>query len=107
MYCKKCGEELEEESVFCTACGTKIESDSTSDEKPVEKNKGIAIAGFVCALIGIFVLPILGLFGIIFGAITLSNNPNKGTVRSLAIAGLVLGIIDIVWIAVNFAFNIV
>jgi len=109
MYCKKCGVELEEGSLFCKACGTKTTEEvleTLNNEQTVEKHKGLVIAGFVCALVGIFVVPILGLFGIIFGAIGISGNPVKNKIRSFSIAAIILGIIDIAWIFLNVIFQL-
>jgi Domain of unknown function (DUF4190) len=61
---------------------------------------GMAVAGFVCGLVGIFVAGVvLGLLGIIFSAISLNrikNNPDTKSGKGLAIAGLILGIIAVV-----------
>lgn len=61
---------------------------------------GLAIAGFVTGLVGIFIFGIiLGILGIVFSAIALSRirkEPEVRTGRGLAIAGLVLGIISVV-----------
>ncbi|WP_282779875.1 DUF4190 domain-containing protein [Phaeodactylibacter xiamenensis] len=60
---------------------------------------GLAIAGFVTGLVGIFILGIiLGTLGIVFSAIALSRikkEPEVRTGKGLAIAGLVLGIISV------------
>jgi hypothetical protein len=57
----------------------------------------MAVAGFVCALIGIFLFNfILGPLGIIFGGIGLSRSRGGAPNRGLAIAGIVIGIIDVI-----------
>ena len=65
---------------------------------------GMAVAGFVCGLIGLFVAGIiLGTLGIIFSAIALgriNRNPDTKSGRGLAIAGLILGIIAVVGAAI-------
>ena len=67
------------------------------------KTNGMAIAGFVCSLVGLFLFGfILGVLAIIFSAIGLgkiNKEPSKWKGRGLAIAGLIVGIIDIAfWI---------
>lgn len=52
---------------------------------------GLAIAGFVCSIVGLFVLWPLCILGIIFSAIGL-----KSERKGLAIAGLIIGIIGVV-----------
>jgi FtsH-binding integral membrane protein len=57
------------------------------------KTNGFAIAGFVLSLLGC-----TGLLGLIFSAISLSQfkkDPNQDG-KALAIAGLIIGIIDVV-----------
>ena len=35
MYCRKCGNKLEDDSVFCNYCGTQVITDKPSEEKEV------------------------------------------------------------------------
>jgi len=63
------------------------------------KTSGMAVASFVLSLVGIFCLGfITGLLALIFGAVAMnaiSKNPGlKG--RGLAVAGFIIGIIDVV-----------
>ena len=65
---------------------------SSNEIKPTN---GYGTTGFVLAMVGLFVLPfLLGTLAIIFSAIGLSQeNKPKG----LAKAGLIIGIINVVW----------
>jgi hypothetical protein len=56
-----------------------------------KKGNGFGIAALSCSLVGL-AYPILGILGIIFGAIGMSKNRK---LRGLGIAGFVLGIIDL------------
>ena len=66
-----------------------------------KKNNGLAIGGLVTGLVSLIILPlILGLIATILSAVGLtqiSKEPEKYTGKGMAIAGLVLGIIGIVW----------
>lgn len=65
--------------------------------QPVRTGNGMAIAGFVCALVGIFVFQfILGPLGLIFGAIGWSGANRGAPHRGLAIASVIIGTIDII-----------
>ena len=66
-----------------------------ADERP--KN-GMAVASFVCGVIGIFAFGvILGTLAIVFGVIGIGRASREGKpLRGLAIAGLVLGIVGFV-----------
>jgi hypothetical protein len=60
----------------------------------------MAIGGFVCSLIGIFSFycaPLLGILGLIFSGIALSGMSKSGNPdgKGMAVAGLVIGIIDV------------
>ena len=68
---------------------------SITDETP--KVNGMALAGFILSLVG------LGGLGIIFSAIGLSQinkNPQKYTGKGFAIAGLVLGILEFLFVVI-------
>jgi hypothetical protein len=64
---------------------------------------GFAIASIVCGVIGLFIFGyILGLLAIIFGGIALRRirmNPDQPG-RGLAVAGMVLGLIDVILLAI-------
>ncbi len=119
--CKYCGNVLEDGDNFCQKCGAV--ADSVQDNEPgmsaqanqtannnfnnqqqvnsgyQGKTSGIAIGGFVCSIIGLFVAGIiLGIVAISLGAAALNHMKTfpeeKG--RGLAIAAIVMGIIDIV-----------
>lgn len=60
-----------------------------------EKQNGLGIAGFTISLISLLVLPLfLGALGLTFSSLGMSNEtPKKG----LAIAGLIISIVSIVF----------
>jgi hypothetical protein len=60
-------------------------------------SNGMAIAGFVCSLVGLFFFGIiLGALGIIFSSIGLAKYSKTGKGLGFAITGLFVGILDIV-----------
>lgn len=60
-------------------------------------SNGIAIAGFICSIVGLFIFGlILGTLGIIFSAIGMSRASKTGKGFGLAIAGLIIGIIGVI-----------
>ena len=68
-----------------------------------QKTNGMALAGFICSLAGLLIFGVvLGLLGIIFSAIGLgkiAKDSSKWKGKGMAIAGLIVGVIDIVvWI---------
>ncbi len=78
-----------------------------------ENNKGLAIAGLVISIVSIFIFPILGILSIIFGAIVINTNENKepwfkpvwkykNKTLGYGRYSLLVGIIDIVWVVINY-----
>ncbi|MHA3703789.1 DUF4190 domain-containing protein [Jatrophihabitans sp. YIM 134969] len=70
-----------------------------------QQGNGLAIAGLVCGIVGIFIFNIvLGPLALIFGFIGL-NRANKGAkFKGMAIAAIILGAIDIILFVVALAF---
>jgi hypothetical protein len=69
-----------------------------------QKSNGAATAGLVCSLIGLLLFPwLLGLLGIIFSIVGLNKSTEEYSGRGAAVAGLIIGIIDILWGFVWFA----
>ncbi len=62
------------------------------------KPNGMATASLVCALIGLLLIPwLLGLLAIIFGIVGLTKSSTEYRGRGAAVAGLIIGVIDIAW----------
>ena len=73
--------------------------DTTTTGRPsgTQQGNGLAIAGLVCGIIGLFFLNvILGPLAIIFGGIGWSKANKGARYRGMAIAAVVLGVIDLV-----------
>ncbi|MFI0236227.1 DUF4190 domain-containing protein [Streptomyces sp. NPDC016845] len=60
------------------------------------RTNGLAIAGLVCGIVGLFFLSfVLGPLAIIFGALALRQRAASGG-AGMAKAGLILGIVDVI-----------
>ena len=129
MYCKYCGNQLSENSKFCTQCGSLVEENTLNNQtneqineqqmsenqpntlntnqqtiynaeqiQPIKKYSRKSIAGFVLSLVGLLLAGIpCGILGIVFSSIGLNEVGTKNMKgKGLAIAGLVISIIDII-----------
>jgi hypothetical protein len=84
----------------------KIKTASAELKKPVKEGETkfhwAALTGFILSLVGLFISPILlGITAIVFSAIGLSaikRNPDLYKGKGFAIAGLIVGIIDVILI---------
>jgi hypothetical protein len=86
--------EVEKKSLQEKVQSKKREIQSKLDEGG---SNGIAIAGFICSIVGLFIFGlILGTLGIIFSAIGMSRASKTGKGFGLAIAGLIIGIIGVI-----------
>ena len=125
MYCEKCGSALDENNVCPTCKGEKLDVDAAVGEPSVEapavepvevqpapaqaapakKYSGKCISGFVMSLVGMLVVAIpCGIIGLVFSSLGMKEvetTAQKG--KGLAIAGLVVSILDIVFGIVNVA----
>ncbi|WP_034262526.1 DUF4190 domain-containing protein [Actinospica robiniae] len=65
---------------------------------------GLAVAGLVCGIIGVFLFDfILGPLALIFGGVGLRNANHGAGHRGMALAAVILGIVDIVLFVVIIA----
>lgn len=125
-FCTNCGTKLNEGDMFCANCGTAVNQNSAQNQGDVQnqvnaqqtqnnynqqtyynngaqagqqKTNGLAIAGFVCSLVGLFVFPlILGILGVCFGGVgkkRIEAFNEKG--NGFATASIIIGILDIIW----------
>ena len=124
MFCSKCGAVIEEGTVFCAACGTRVEApeavvvDANGKAPSSGAPKGLGIASMICGIVALagqffggfieFFLPLpitmmvfpAALAGIITGAISNSLAKDRKQKKSgMAKAGLITSIIAlIVWV---------
>lgn len=69
-----------------------------------QNGNGLAIAGLVCGLVGLLLLPIiLGPLALIFGGIGWSRANRGAKHKGMAIAAVVLGVVDLIIMGVLFA----
>jgi len=109
-YCIKCGVELKDGSRFCSGCGQIINTNVYNPPQQYPQQQlvisqapqpynGVGTAGFVLALIGLFIfwIPVIGwilpVLGVILSFVGLFFKP-----KGLAIAGFIISLISIVLI---------
>lgn len=110
-YCRKCGKQLEVDTVYCPKCGTPINQQQNIQPQPVytqpqvvnvENNKpdGLSTAGFIMGIISLFIsfYGFIAFLALILSCVGLAQTPKTDTKgRSRATTGIVLGIIGILW----------
>lgn len=112
MYCRYCGKEVGD-AAWCPYCGAKQQPDNAQQQQtenntssnyesqnawgeqinlstPAPRTNGFAVAGLILA----FFSPLLGL---IFSCIGLSKAREYGSGKGLAIAGIVVSILSIIF----------
>ena len=121
MYCEKCGKYINDDAVFCSECGAKVNKNPTPDPgiyrapgvtysapAPVStpaKTNVVAIISLVLSIIGMFVVPLLfssgGLLTGIIGHNVAVNNPNmKG--KKMSIWSIIIGAIGLAYGIIQF-----
>ncbi|MGN0787498.1 MAG: DUF4190 domain-containing protein [Candidatus Onthoplasma sp.] len=121
MKCEYCGAEINNTDKFCSVCGAKTsfngqeKSELVANENNVadsvdnvgenqqSKSSKMSVAGFVLGLVGMLILNfVCSLLGVIFSSIGLNAvKKGIGCKKGLAIAGLVTGIIGLVFSILN------
>lgn len=97
MYCSKCGAPIDDNATFCPNCGSSTSPAAAQpynytqpQPAPQTKSNGCAIAGFILA----FFMPLIGFILSIVGISKAKECGGDG--KGLAIAGLVLSLLDII-----------
>ena len=94
MYCKKCGNKLVEDSVFCDKCGTNTPASSSA------QTNILAVVGLIVAGISIF-LNFAGIVGIAavvlssLGLMQINKTGEKG--KGMAITGISIGAFSVIY----------
>ena len=107
MFCKYCGKELNDNALICPNCGVATDKymavAKTADAQ--QKTNGLAIAGMICAIVGLiggdyfFCIPsIIGLILSIVGMVKVKQY-NSG--YGFALTGIIIGAISLlIWLMV-------
>ena len=101
-FCPKCGEKIELGSGFCSNCGYNLKSEKesrniSSSSKNDDKATLYTCLGWVCAVVSLFLVPLLfGAGGVVFGYLlsTKKATKNRGIILIIfSVAFALLGII--------------
>ena len=67
------------------------------------KSNGLSVAGFVVSLIGMFLsfFGIVPIVGLVLAAVGRSKAVNDGDKTGLATAGIVLGVVGVIWALIS------
>ena len=118
MYCQNCGSKVTDGSLFCHACGAKLDAPAGGAEQtksfeqqaqpvytaqptaqPEKKSSinGWSIASLICGILG-FIFPIIvfSILAIVFASIS-EKHSGTGRKDGIAMAGFVLGIISLIF----------
>ncbi|MBQ3202051.1 MAG: zinc ribbon domain-containing protein [Clostridia bacterium] len=88
MFCKHCGQKLEENAVFCGACG-KRQDVTIIDSQPNQSANAGSVAAFVVGLIA----AIFGLFGGLCVSACYGVGGQDGTPLLMLVGGSMLGLV--------------
>ena len=103
MYCKNCGQQINDNADVCIYCGVAVNQGISSK---ATKYSPWAITGMVVSLVSIFfnLFAIVPTIGVIFSGIGMKQTADgqmRG--RGMAITGLVIGIIGITYMIIILA----
>jgi hypothetical protein len=99
-FCANCGRDLSPAAVTCPNCGHPGPAAGTvAVASPTRRTEGFAIASLVCAISGLFAVPIVGgILAIVFGTTArrrIAQDPTLGGAE-MARAGIIVGWIGVV-----------
>lgn len=112
MFCPSCGNQVPDGTTFCPKCGNQLGAPAPQQQPvqqqvfvqtPPKKSNGIGVAGFVFALVAVFLgwVPILNwilwVLGALFSIIGLFKQP-----RGMAIAGFIISFIGVILLLLVF-----
>lgn len=109
MFCKNCGQELSNNAVICPHCG--IATDNLAFTNTVngaaksvqQKTNGFAIAGMICAivgmLVGIYFFCIPSIVGLVLSIVGMVKVKEYNSGFGFALAGIIVaGVSLLIWL---------
>jgi len=114
MFCKNCGNEINEKAVVCIHCGCAVEQEVENKQINTEERKLsiLSIIGFCVAVVFAFVPGWFGLFGEV-GAFVVSiigvNQAKKNNLKlkGLGIAGIAISAVCFVLIIIGLIYTLI
>ena len=110
MNCPNCNTYNAENASFCSSCGTPLNSEPKRQPinliQPMGRYCGLAIASFVLSLVGLVIAGLIcGIIGIVLYCLANSSFRHDPSLRGrgLATAGLIISIVDCVFMIVYIA----
>lgn len=105
MFCKNCGKEVDDNASVCIYCGAALKDlNAPTPAAPARKVNGLAIAGFIVALLSLYLgvyFCIASIVGLVLSIVGMCLSKKYNSCNGLAIAGLVISIISlIIWLFV-------
>ncbi len=100
MFCKTCGQEVNDNAVICPHCGCTIkQTTETNPQQKMRKINVLCLVGFILSLVSLFIslyctIPIAALVLSIVGVVQASKRGDG--LRGLGIAGIVLSGISVI-----------
>lgn len=107
MFCRHCGHEINDNAVICPNCGVATDN-YMAVAKPVatdQKFNGLALAGMICAIVGIiggnYIFCIPSIVGLILSIVGMVKVKEYKSGYGFALAGIIVGAIGLViWLMV-------
>lgn len=90
MYCRNCGQEIDDKADFCVHCGVRVNKESS----PIKEHNLMALIGFVAA----FFFPIAGLICSILAY--KGSSEYRNGYKNFAIAGIAISSGALIFIVV-------
>jgi hypothetical protein len=99
VECSGCSNRLDDSALFCPQCGRSVQPEqqqavayrtSSQVTNAPSSDPGVAIAGFVCVIVGL-VVPLVGLVGLVLSIVGYRRARREGLPTGLALAGVIVG----------------
>lgn len=111
MFCRHCGHEINDNAVICPNCGVATDN-YAAVAKPAatatdQKFNGLALAGMICAIVGIiggnYIFCIPSIVGLILSIVGMVKVKEYKSGYGFALAGIIVGAIGLlVWLILWF-----
>ena len=107
MFCKHCGHEVNERALICPNCGIATDHYTVVAQPAASQQKfnGLALAGMICAIVGIiggdYLLCLPSLVGLILSIVGMVKVKEYNSGFGFALTGIIIGAISlIIWLIV-------